>query len=43
VCLNKIIEPPASGGLGPYKDCRATDDDYDNGDQWKMNIIPYVP
>jgi hypothetical protein len=26
-CLNKIKKPPVWGGQGPYKDCRATDDD----------------
>jgi hypothetical protein len=30
-CLNKITKPRVWGGQGPYKDCRATDDD-DNDD-----------
>jgi hypothetical protein len=26
-CPNKITKPPVWDGQGPYKDCRATDDD----------------
>jgi hypothetical protein len=29
VCLNKITKPPVWDGQGPYKDCRATDDEDD--------------
>jgi hypothetical protein len=28
MCLNKITNPPVLGSQGPYKDWRATDDDY---------------
>jgi hypothetical protein len=28
--LTKITKPPVRGGQGPYKDCRATDDDDDD-------------
>jgi hypothetical protein len=34
-CLNKITKPPVWGGQGPYKDCRATDD---NGDDDESNM-----
>jgi hypothetical protein len=26
-CFNKMTKPPVWGGHGPYKQCRATDDD----------------
>jgi hypothetical protein len=29
MCLNTITKPPVWGGQGPYKDCRATDNDDD--------------
>jgi hypothetical protein len=34
-CLNKITKPPVRGGQGLYKDCRATDDDYDDEDEFR--------
>jgi hypothetical protein len=47
-CLNKITKPRVWGGQGPYKDCRATDDDYDdarvraNGNVVKWAMYKYI-
>jgi hypothetical protein len=39
-CFHKITKPPAWGGQGPYKNCRATDkDDGDGEEQAKKNVI----
>jgi hypothetical protein len=29
-CRNKMTKPPVRGGQGPYKDCRAFDDNDDD-------------
>jgi hypothetical protein len=40
--LNNITKPPACGGQGPYKDCRATDGDGDEDDDDDSILLSLV-